>query len=363
MRLSKLETLEAIALIVIIMANKIILNLPKSIITSTGSAGWLNSIYVSLIAILFAYVVTRLFKNFSGQDILDVSNYLGGKFLKASVGILYILFFIIICILIIRNFSETLKIIYFTTSPIIFLILFFVIAACITNKFGIKVISKINLIIAPAVFISIFVIFFSTIKNFIPQRLFPILGYGVNETFFSGLTNLFGFTGLAYLLFLQPLLKNNKDFKKISIISFVISSILLCLSVTCLLLVFSFVIDANENVSIYLLTRMVRYGDVIQRVNALFIFIWILSIISYISITLFFATHITKKLTNLTNTNTLTYCYGSIILAVTMLFQDFAGFLAVFEKTFRITSLILIFGISILILILANLKYKFLKKK
>lgn len=181
---SKLENLEAIALITIIMANKIILNIPKSIIVSTGSSAWITTIYISIIAILFAYFITLLFKNFSCSDILDVSKYLGGNKLKVIIGFLHIFLLLIVSILMLRNFSETLKVIYFNESPLLFLLIFFVITACIANKFGIKVIAKVNLIIAPAIFISILIILFAMFKDFVPQRLLPILRIWCKTNFF-----------------------------------------------------------------------------------------------------------------------------------------------------------------------------------
>lgn len=363
MNLSKLENLEAIALIGIIMINKIILNFQKSIISSTGSSAWLNTIYICIIAILFTYLIVRLFKNFPNLDILDISNYLGGKFLKVIIGIMYIMLFIVISVLLIRNFSESLKIIYFNSSPIVFLIAFFVVSSCIANKYGIKVIAKVNLILAPIIFISIILILFASAKGFIFQRLLPILGYGFNETFFSGLTNIFGFSGLAYIFFLQPFLKSYKDFKKVSIISFIISSIYLFLSVICLLLVFSFVTNSNESISIYLLTRMVRNGDFIQRANAIFVLIWTLSVLSYSSITLYFMLHVTKKLTNIENTNPINYCYGSLILSSSLLIANIAQYTAFTETILKYGTIIFIFFINIPVLIFANIKHLIYTKR
>lgn len=358
MNLSKLETLEAIGLISVVMINKIILNYPKVIIKDTESSAWITTILISIIVTLFAYFIATLFKRFPGQDILDVSNYLGKKHLKIPIGIAHILFLIAISSLVIRNFSESLKIIYFNNSPIIYLILFFIISACVANKFGIKVISKANLMIAPIIFISILIIIFSTSKNFVFQRLLPIFGYGINETFFCNLTDIFGFTGLAYLLFLQPLLKKQDDLRKISVISMIISGVYLFLSVTSLLLVFSFVTESNESISIYLLAKTIRYGEFLQRANSLFIFIWILSILSYVSIVIFFTIYITRKLANLSNTNSINYCYGSIIFGCALLYENVAQYLDFIESALKYVILIFLFGINTLILILANIKIK-----
>ena len=44
----KIGTVEAIALIVTIIINQIILNLPDVIISTTGSSSWINVIYISI---------------------------------------------------------------------------------------------------------------------------------------------------------------------------------------------------------------------------------------------------------------------------------------------------------------------------
>ena len=47
----KIGNIEAIALIITVMVNHIILNLPKSIIQSTSSGAILNVLFISLVAV------------------------------------------------------------------------------------------------------------------------------------------------------------------------------------------------------------------------------------------------------------------------------------------------------------------------
>ena len=70
----KIGTIEAIALIVIIIINQIILNLPNTIITSTGSSSWLNVIYITIIAIIFCSLICKLFKPFNSLVIYNFKN-------------------------------------------------------------------------------------------------------------------------------------------------------------------------------------------------------------------------------------------------------------------------------------------------
>lgn len=363
MNSEKIGFIEAIALISIVMTNKIILNTPKEIISSTGSASWLNALYVSIIAVLITWFIAYLFKKFQGKDILDICEFLGGNTLKTVMGIFYIFLLILVPMFVIKNFSETLQLIYFRTSPLIYIVLFFIIGSIITNKFSIKVLSKANLIIIPIVFISIIVILLSSIKNFTPQRIFPILGYGANETFFMGLSNLFSFSGIGYLLFLNPFLNKTTEFKKISIISIIISGIYLFLSVTCILLSLSFTFKSGESFSLYLLTRNLEYGRFIQRIDAIFILIWIISTISYISIAIYFCIYIFKKLTKICDSSSINYTIHLLILTFLLLPSNFATLNNLIGKAFKFSSLILLFGLSTIILILANLKLGFINKK
>ena len=358
MNISKIQNMEAIAMLTIVMANKIILNLPKTIIASTGSSAWINTIYIIAITFVFVFLVTKLLKKFPDKDILDISEYLGGKKLKIVISIFYILFFITIASLLARNFSEALKIIYFKQSPLIYVVLFMLFSACIANKFGIRAITKSMVFIAPIVFIGLLIILLSPVKHFVIQRFFPILGYGFNATFFEGLTNIFALSGIGYIYLLPTLLKNNQDLRKITLISLAISSIYLFLSVCCLLLVFSFTVDTNENISIYLLTMVANFGSFIHGINTIFIFVWILSIIAYLSTAIFFISFILRKIGNLKNTNSVNYCITSIILGLSLFGKNYAQLTGFTDNLLNYLVIAFVFVVNPILLLIANFKQK-----
>lgn len=363
MNTEKISFYEAIALITVVMLDKIILNTPKQIIATVGSAAWINVIYISILAILIGWFISFLFKKFQGKDLLDVSEFLGGTTLKIIIGILSLGIILLILSSVLRIFSETLHLIYFRTSPYIYVVLFFLIGSTIANRYSIKVIAKANLIIIPIVILSIIVVLTSSIKNFIPQRIFPILGYGANETFFSGLTNLYSFSGIFYLFFLNPFISKTKEFKKISIVSIIISALCLILSVTCLLLSLSFTFNNSEMFSLYLLSRDLEFGRFLQRIDAIFIFIWIISTISYLSIGIYFCIYIFKKTVKISNTTSINYSFTLLILITQLIPSNISFFANKLSAFIKNSSLIIIYFISILILILANLKLYFINKK
>ena len=95
---TKIGNKEAIALLVTISFNHIIMNVTKSIIDTTASASLLNILYIGMITIIFTSIICYFLNKFPTFDLIDISDYLGGKLLKWIVGILFVGYFI---------FSET----------------------------------------------------------------------------------------------------------------------------------------------------------------------------------------------------------------------------------------------------------------
>ena len=168
------------------------------------------------------------------------------------------------------------------------------------------------------------IIFASTFQAFSFERLFPILGYGLDKTFFSGLTNIYALGGISILYFLMPLLKESHHFKRVSIVAIIISSIFLIGSVGCLSMVFSFTSGTDFSISIYSLTRQIEYGRFIQRTESFFILLWILALMSYISVAMALCLIIFKKITNISNSNALSYLFALIIFTFGFITQNVA---------------------------------------
>lgn len=356
--ITKVGKLEAIALVCIVMTNQIILNMPKNIIDACGSSAWINVIFLSILIVIFGILVTKLFSPFMGKDLLDVSEYLGGKGLKFIIGIAYLSLFLIISGTILQYFVGTLKIIYYKNTPNFILLIVFLVGSVIANRAGVSSIARINLVIVPILISSIIVLFLSSWKLFQVERLFPILGYGVDETFFSGLSNLFAFGGIALIYFIMPILKNHGDFKKITIASIVISSVFLLFSVLSLLLVFPLLSDTTETLSVYSLARMIEYGRFFQRIDALFVFVWIFSAFSYVSITLAISLYLFKKLFNIKNPKSLANCFATIIFGISLISPNIAVARFIQQHIYKYYELILVFSVSFIVLLLANWKFK-----
>lgn len=355
MNYQKICMAEGIALIFVVMINQVLLGVAKNIVITTASSAWLNILFVILIGLALVFIITKLFKKFPTLDIIDISEYIGGKILKIIICIISIIFFIFSAGLILHHICDCLEIIYFTNINSLFLQLIFLFGAVICAKKGISSVSKTNLLFVALLLIPMIILFCALFFDMEIQRIFPILGYGVNNTFFGNSTNIFAFSGLLFLFFIMPFLNNSEDFSKIGFISFIISSLYLFFTVISLLLVFPFSEITEELLSIYLLSRTVSIGTFLERLDAIYVFLWILSTFSYLSILIFFICNTFKKMANLKNANGIIGTAMFLVFSSALLIKDISGFRFFQFGVFKYFT-ILLFVLFILILFIGYLK-------
>jgi spore germination protein (amino acid permease) len=359
---TKMGSIQAITLILTITINHSFLALPKAIINSTGSAAILNVLYIGILAILLALLISKLLSNFSGLDILDISNFLGGKFLKFAIGFMFLIYLIIISSVLLKDFSNCLQVIYYPMTDLLFIMILFIIAVAVACNLKNNSALKSNLIVIPLVLLSMIFLFIANSKYFNFENVFPILGNGFSSIFLSGTSNLYAFGGLACIYLLPSTLMEPKKIKRISVVSTVLSLIYLLLSISTLLFMFHSDALANEMSPLYSAVRYIEFGTFFQRLDSAFLLIWILSFGCYLCIITSFALRVFQKITNIKNDKKVIYPFLITVLGFGLMQKSTSvtNFLetTVFKYAF--------FGFSILIcltiLILANFKKRATRK-
>lgn len=361
MESTRIGKTEAIALIITIMVNHAIFTVSKTITSSTNSAALLNVIFISFIALFVSFIMYKLLNRFPTFDILDISNFLGGKILKIIIGTLFFTYFIFFSASLLKNFVYNLQIIYYPNTNTLFIAIIFIIAATFVCNLKYNAIYRSNLLTIPFVLLSILVLFLGNVGNFTFENIFPILGYGVKETFFSGISNLFAFQGLLYILFLPPQLKDVTELRKITLLSILFSALYLIISVSIILLLFDADVSNILLTPLYSAVTYIEFGTFFQRLDSVFILIWIISFVSYLSININICKNILKKFTGIKPSKFSTASISFFILVVTFFSTTYAVSTFFTEVVYKY-AFFLILGISLIILLSANL-VKYFKSK
>lgn len=362
----KLKIIEGIFLVLTIFLSHILLSTPTELINSTGSSTLLNIVYIGGITLIFFLIVYKIFSLFPGSSIIDICEFLGGKTLKFIYCIIFIIYILTLTSVMISLFAESLSLIYFSHLDITFIILAIIVSIGILNILGFKTICRLNIILVPCMILSLIFLYFASLEKFTFERIFPILGYGLDKTFIDGISNIFSFSGIYILFFIFPLLTNISDFKKIGLSSISFYTIILFFTVSALLFSIPQIANSQTPLSLYLLARQIRLGDYIQSIDALFLLLWIPFLILYLAINMHFSLKSFQKLTNIKYSSGMIYSFCAIIFIICLLLTRISEFYTLSTVIYKYLSIFLVFILNFVILILACIKkllIKFLRKR
>lgn len=163
--------------------------------------------------------------------------------------------------------------------------------------------------------------------------------------------------------FLMPFLGSGKNLRKASGIALIVYFVYLLLGVISLLFLIPSITEINNTLSIYILSRRANFGTFIQRIDAVFILIWIMSIFNYLAITVHFSLVSFKKIANIKYESGMVFCFAGIIYIISLIPKSISD-VNFFDGTiYKYVSIIFVFFISTSVLLWAYFKKKRAIKK
>jgi spore germination protein (amino acid permease) len=360
--MEKINNKEAISLIVSSSLGITVLVASQIIASTCLSSSLINTGIISIIALALTVIICALYKKFIGISFLDITEYFGGRFLKFIVGLIFLLYFLFTAAIVLCKAVNTLQIVYYPMTNISYIVLFFLFTTAFACNLKNNGFLRATFMIVPIVIIAIFFIFAGNLKNFNYENIFPILGNGWNATFGIGLTNLYTFGGIAYLFFVPQNLKRPDKFMSISVISTITSSILLTLTVAPIILMFNRNVTSGQLFPLYIAVRYIEFGTFFQRMDAAFIFLCVLGLISALNINLYFILEIFKNIMNLSDSKPLIFPCLLLSFSIALGIKQDSTLNLLENQVSKLLFIIFGIGIPLIILILAVIKKKKYKK-
>lgn len=270
------------SLLVNLISVKMLLTFPKIMITNSGNSAWIELIYNSIIVFLIFLLTASLYK--SKENVIELAEKAGGKWLKAVVGIMVFVVLIINYSSIIRIFPETVKIVLLQDFKIEVIIPIFMVAIGIGAYLGIEAIARVNkifMMLAGVVLVGsvLLLVPYFNIKN-----IFPILGNGAYSIFVSGINTISLFADILVLNVLLPHLKNYKKAAKSGKRAILISSAVGIVIMLSYCLVYPYPVSGEFIIPVYQLSRVIRLGNFFSRFEVIFQFVWSILVLIYSSV-------------------------------------------------------------------------------
>lgn len=262
---------------------KYLIILPEYMVGFDGNAAWIEMICKCIIALLSFSLLLWLYKPLNAEPLDRIFNIAAGKFGSVVFSYIYIIGFTIYNAALLRILIEALNTVMATDAPDEYFAIFILSAVFAGAYHGIRSTSNLSIIIFPFVILSLVGMVFILIPHYRTSNIFPILGSGKEKLLEGMFKRHFGFVELVLPFFLAKHLSSYKEIKKSGYMTLLIVSVSTILLVGAYCLTVPYPASKNFFLPLYQMTRMIKAGTFLQRLEPLVVFVWTSFILCSIS--------------------------------------------------------------------------------
>jgi len=347
---------ESIALILNLICTKIFLYFNRLTVEDAGTAGWLMTVFTCAVTLLAYSLLIWMYKKFEGKDILDIAGIAGGKILKAITGFALGGVLVVLAALTMRKYSEDIKIISLPTSPLSYVMFFFIAGMVTASYLGVESIVRHNAIITPIIAAGYVLILLGAIPRADLTNLMPILGTGLKDIVLKGLYRTSIFVELIVLFMLPPFLGSYKEVRSVGFISIGLSSFFLVMGSLSYILVFPYPASLELFLPVFNMATLIRIGRFFQRIESLFVFIWVMSALLYLATVFFFAVYTFSKAAGLKYSRPMIIPFAIIVFSIAFIPLNLMSVIEIHTNIINSWGWIAVFVLCGLIMVAAGLR-------
>ncbi|SHK15220.1 spore germination protein KB [Anaerobranca californiensis DSM 14826] len=303
--------------------------IPESI---AGRDAWIATLAAGFLGFLPLIFIIQLNKKFKGLTIIQYSQLCLGKFLGKILGFLFLVNIFFVSTLIVEDLVLLFNISIIPGTPEIILRLGLVFLVIYALFSGIESIARLTeLYILPLIFL-LLILPLLTIQEVDFSLLRPVLADGLKPIIAGTVVALtFPFAEVAMLAMILPTVREKKNSAKIFYLAYLISMILLVIRTILGISIFSADLAKKMLLPTYQMFRLVNIGEFFNRVEAFFIFIWVLGFFTKLLATYYGIILGLSQIFQLNNKNSLIIPLGILIIFLSHFMMPSSGYFLYFD--------------------------------
>lgn len=266
-------------LVFLIITASIILFIPKITTQNAKQSAWILPISSSLIGFITLYVVRKLSQRFPRQTLPQFSEIILGKTIGKIIGSGYVLFFFIINVLAIREFIDFSKVSLLPSTPVIVLSSAIVMVGGYAAFKGIEVIARITQFVLPIFIFGVVLILALSLPNMDWEKLLPLFEGGIKPIVWSSVVPASWYGEIVVLVMLLPIANKHQEVTHQGVLVLLAAvGLLTAVSLVTLTVIGPHLIG-DLFIPFWYLAGNIEFGNLIQRLESLFVFFWIPAIV------------------------------------------------------------------------------------
>lgn len=277
---------EAASLGIIFVITKIFLPFPRGMAEYGGTAAWIIVLIAILLSPLSWWGIRGLLTNAKGgSSLITATEEIWGPFFGSLINFIYFLFFFMLTFIVLREFSDIIATDILPLTPISVILLALLIPVSLIARSGMEILGRISWLTVGIIITSLLVLFVGGLMTYSdPRALTPIWGTGKFQVIKMGIIKSSLFTELLAFGFIVPRMRKTKEWGIAVWVCIVVSSVILLSTIITYLYIFPYPTATRINFPLLEVSRIIIAGRWIQRVESIFLIVWLLCTIIKLSV-------------------------------------------------------------------------------
>ena len=335
------------------------LYLPSFVTHNAGQDGWISVLVAGLVGVIVVLVVTAVGLKYPKLTLIEYSEIILGKWPGKLVGLIFIVFYLHMTSIIIREVSSTISANILAVSSLEGITIVLFIICAYTVKKGLEVITRLNILILLVTYLVMITTLVLLLKDMNIELLTPVLSKGLVPVIKDSVPVSGWFGEVVSIAFLIPFINKPKEARICSILGVIWAAVTLAFLVALVIMIFGAKLPSNLTFPTLEAVRIINISDYIQRAEIMLLVPWVLSNIIKICFFYYITVLIISQYFKLKNRNTLVLPIGLIVFTMSLaLFKNSMHLIEFLDKAWGFYSLPIELGIPIILLIVGAIRGK-----
>ncbi|MFZ7102268.1 MAG: GerAB/ArcD/ProY family transporter [Peptococcaceae bacterium] len=331
-------------IITMLLTGIYILILPRHMVSLTGTDGWLVLLGGGMISGVMLFFVNKISMKFPGKTVIEFAPLVMGKWLGKGIGVVLAAYYTLLAAVSLRIFTEMLKSVLLAETPrwIVITTLLGLITWIVQN--GIEDIARFTELIAPIIILFLITALIGDVGHMEVIRLQPVLQSDTGSLVKGVLSALSYFGIIIALLMLYPYVNAPEKLTRTSMGALLFAVLITIAFFLGTVSTFGIYETARMAWPVIELVKMVHLGEFLERVESLFLSVWLSIAFINISVLAFCSVVGWTQLTNKKNYGKVTYPIMFMLFALSLWPKDLLVVLGIYQFNFTygfVISLIL----------------------
>lgn len=349
---------EGYSLITIALITKIFYTSPMMIIKPLGTAAWYGTIISCIVSLFFFLLLYILLKRFPEMDLYQIFEAVAGKPAGKLFEFVFAVYLIYYTGINLREFTTVLKIYSMPNTPLDFLLIAFLLVVFAMAYVGLEGIARVAYVFFYPIMGTLILLLLLAIPSYDFDFLKPFFGHGLMKTIQVGIIRSSAYDEIIFLAIIVRSVFGLQNFKKIGVASLLTTGIVFSSCLACVLASFQYTVGSEQVSGMYQISRIIYYSRFIQRLESIFLFIWIFTSVITVALGFYLAVSSYCRVFNIDNYRPLLLQFVTLAFLAAFMVGNVTEGIEIHLKIIREYSSAILVGIPVLVLAIALIRGK-----